>query len=250
MPTETQEEIAFSFMPDSENILEEIGYPDYRPVFERGKVIHFVTTDAEWVGKAEEMGGIKRLDLALKNFGITGITIIDGFLKRDKVEYKLDFNPGQSIILPEEQILNYKKFRNKYIAAFQDIPPIIKQKDWEELVRPFLRKALRVTRDEDEIPARLDVINKIENGDVVEEKEKLITGAFNRIWLDRATNTLFVMSKEIKDVADKYKITLRRLHYLLEDYLLGEAKQERIGKKRYQLWRFNPKKFQLKDKTS
>lgn len=205
------------------------------------------TTDAGWLARAERLGAVQRLDREPQ--GITKITIIEGALPTDDVNYRLEIQGGEccgEITLAEAEIFQFFKFRQKYLAAFQLLLPKMKNDEWEAIIAPLIQDAERIQDGTNDAPAVLSVINYIEEAEVVSEKKDLITGGGRRVWLDASTDTLVVLSKELEPLAEKYHIELRRLAELLKDYRAGSARRERIGGRLYHLWQFRSGLFQLR----
>lgn len=209
------------------------------------------TSDEEWIIKYEKLGAIERLDRTPAP-GILKITILEGPLKEDEASYDfeiMDDGITNNLILKESQVLSYRRFRERYLTTFQKLLPLMKNEEWGAVIAPLIGEAERITEDINDVPAVIDTLNKIENSDVVRNKKDLVAGGGNRVWLDTATDTLFVMSKDtLEPIAKKHEITLKRLSQLLADYMKRGSKRERIGSRLYYLWGFSPGRFEFRKK--
>lgn len=206
------------------------------------------TTDLGWVERAERLGAVQRLDrLALDDL-LSRIIIVDGALESDPVTYKIAINNGDSegeITLSEAEIFQFSKFRQKFLAKFQIMLDKTSNIEWEVVIAPLIANAERIQDDTNDSPAVLEVLNYIEGAEIVRKKEELAAGAGRRVWLDEASNTLLVVSRELEHIAEKYNITLQRLSQLVSDYRRAPARQERIAGRRFQLWQFSPERVHL-----
>lgn len=219
---------------------------DHRSVECKDGLSCHVTTDAEWVKRQKSNLEIIQPEAA---YGIKKIIIVEGMLESDPISYKIEIlveNKTGTITLSDAEIFSYAKFRQKYLASFQEMLPRIKNAEWEVILTPLIETADRIQEDTNDAPIVIDVCNLIELSEVVTDKNELTIGAGNKIWLDKATDTIKVQSGRLEPIAERYKITLQRLAELLKNYRASNAKLTRLGRKREYLWCFKPGLFDLR----
>ncbi len=208
----------------------------------------YSTFDRQWFIKCQGEGLIEAVQPENK-FGITRMTIIEGALHNDPITYRLDLvhgdGSGGTIDIEESRIFSFSYFRQKYAAHFQRIIERMSTEAWEAILDPLIDAADRVHDDTNESPVVVDIINTIEDSQVVLNKKELTEGGGDRIWLEKETDTLWVLSHNIEPIADKYDIELKRLSDLAADLKKGKAVQKRIAGRQFSLWPFRPERFKL-----
>lgn len=237
---------------NSEYIIEHLPSGGLTPVLDplTKEQICFETNDRVWANEMLKKEYIKIHESEYDKEGISHITIIDGAIPSAPKRYRLKVlhdGDTRDIYLDEGELLSQSPFRTKYAATFQVILDKQKPDEWVKSISHHLESATREIDDTNELPIITEIINYIESADVFPDKNDLILGGGRRIWKDMAKMKIWVISKELEPIAERYHIELRTLSELLRNYKDGNAVQERIGTRKYSLWPFRVSAFELRN---
>jgi hypothetical protein len=156
---------------------------------------------------------------------------------------------GESIVLKEDEILNSQKFRQAYFKLFNILLPP-NTKEWHEFLTVIgQKKILQSNFEQEEVSEEMQVVEEIvkyiENSHITKD----ITKTFNMGLIFVENNKIYVPSIIIEKILKQLqiKITLRKLSFLLRDYLAENTKLIRIKKTRARFWVFDAKKFDIEN---
>ncbi len=209
--------------------------------------------DKKWVDKAKAARCIEEVKYT-QDFGFGHIIIEKTQFDSDPVVYRVPMCNGKGVVrtlvLPEKDACNYHRARDKYLAAFQD-EPLFTKKSWEPAFVEALKKDSEIvvlTKDTD--PFILDVLNKItEPGNTIcfDLKDYAKAVGDNPLWVDERAQRVYLTSEDIWKIAEPYKLSREKAHWLLRPYLDGNAERQRIpgSGKRCIFWPFKLKLLPL-----
>ncbi len=193
------------------------------------------TTDHGWYKKALKAGVIE--STGSPDGLIRCVVVVRGPVQTDPVFFDFETTDGQTIRMKDVEVFSYSKFRLRYFVACKKMPPPLSNAAWEKVIEALIHDSDDVTEAPDEEFIVSQVLNMVSRCEVVLEIGDMLKGSGLKAW--RNLGSLWVSSAMINNITQEHKVTLRRIRQLLKPYLLGDAKQWRIGSGRYYLWPFD-----------
>lgn len=153
--------------------------------------------------------------------------------------------------LEEEDLLNPNNFRTEYFKFFGVMLSPLSQSKWSRLLTMWrfskgiiLKEKEETISEEEQILE--EIINYINNSHIIDKKEYTFREGY--VFLDG--ENILVPSDILKRVVERLKIkfSLRKLSYILKDYLISGSIRSKIGKDVKRFWAFDLSKFELDTK--
>lgn len=177
------------------------------------------------------------------------ISEIDKFVLFQGEEKIYEIHIKNKIIrLEGKEIMDYNVFILKFWEEFGTMLPKYKGigNDWAKLVGYWYRKYGEISKDKAEylspsLEAKELVIDYINNSTISDDyviKEGITT---------YKNDSLFVPTKILKKILKRndLRLTMRKLSYILRDFILSGSIPLKIENKSERFWKFNPKKFEV-----
>jgi hypothetical protein len=180
----------------------------------------------------------------------TDITEIDKLVIFDGAEkiYEIHKN-GKVIRIEGKDITDYKVFILKLFEAFGIMLPAYKGvgADWAKIVTYWYRKYGEISKDKVE-----NLSNETEAQEILFDYINNCTLSDNHVFREGLIclkdNCLYVPTKIIKKILKRsdIAISMRKLSYLLNDYLESSSIPLKIENRTERFWKFKKDKFELK----
>jgi len=149
---------------------------------------------------------------------------------------------GEKIVITADELLKQTKFRVEYFRKFGVALPRIKEGHWTEICNMIGKKIIEIR---DEVVSEEDTIREImeqivSKPQTTEKCEELIHSYTNYY----REGKLYVSNKMIKMLCTKYKLKIEEMRRLLHEYMVGNTKVIRVGKKTIRMWVFDYEKIE------
>lgn len=163
--------------------------------------------------------------------------------------YEIVIN-DEKIKLEDEDILSNQMFRKEFFNRFGFLLPPLKTITWSELITKWRQERGEVKYDkreeltEDNLAVE-EIINFINGAHIVSEIKYTFRGGY----IYNNGTRILIPTDTIRELIQQsgVKISLRRLSYLLKDYLLSGTIPYKVGTSTKRFWIFDKSKFDINE---
>jgi len=156
--------------------------------------------------------------------------------------YEIWFDDGKKIEINQDNILTQTTFRKQYFGLYGVLLPPLSQTQWCKLITSW-----RTTNSEimEQFREDINVETEIKEKIINYVSKCLIISDIKNIGIGMALykdNEVLIPSEHIQNIV-KNSVSMRKINYLLHDYLKSGTKPIRIGKEVKRFWVFDPDKI-------
>jgi hypothetical protein len=148
-----------------------------------------------------------------------------------------------------DEVLTSSVFRKKYFSIFNTMPKPVKAEEWAEVITMWVRNGITKQTEEinDESEVVDDVLRYIKRCRITDKIERCID---NRTIFYDGNGSVYVPNEIIRNIilSSSSKTSLRKVSFLLKDYLLSGSKKITVNDIQKRWWNFSSGKISI-DKT-
>lgn len=158
---------------------------------------------------------------------------------------------NKTIKLNLDEMTTSTAFRKKYFALFKVMPKSIKADDWCEIITKWVQNAETKQVEEltDDIETIESVLSYIKNCKVSNDIKLCVD---NRTLYKDNNGSLFVPNDTVRAIIYSLnsKITLRKMSFILKDYLKTGSKIKKVDGENKRFWNFDINKVNMEEEMT